>query len=208
MDIQKLAKRLEGLQTISTASKILGTSRRTSVNYISRLRKAGYVETSYGHNKVRRYRITSVKRRLLGNDGLIETINKNSKVNLVLPYNHRVYNHEINVEEALVRAINSGKFRVVLASLGLFNKVKNWQLLCKMAKEEKIGRKLGALYDVARCAIRVRKMDKRTRKALMRSIVSSRFIIPNFKSRTFLDIENKWKIYIPFNAADLEVYKE
>ena len=207
MDIQELAKKLEGLQTISIVSKTLGTSRRTSINYISKLRKAGYVETSYGHNKLRLYRISPLKAMKLGNDGLIETINQNSKVNLVLPYYHRIYGHKISVEETIVRAVGSGHFRTILASLGLFSKIKSWHLLHVMAEKEKIGRKIGALYDVARQIIRVKRMDKRIRNALFRSKVLSKFIIKNFKSKDFIEIQRMWNIYIPFNKADLEAYK-
>ncbi len=208
MEIQELAKRLEGLQTVSTINKTLGVGRRASINYVSKLRKAGYVETSYGHNKIRMYKISPVKIISIGNDGLIETINKNSKVNLVLPYYHRVYGHKISVEEAIVRAVGSGHFRTILASLGLFSKIKSWHLLRVMAEKEKIGRKIGALYDIARQIMRVKRMDKRTRNTLFRSKVLSKFIIENFKSKNFIEIQKMWNIYVPFNKADLEVYKK
>ena len=32
-------------------------------------------------------------------------------------------------------------------------------------------------------------------------------IIPYFKSKDFKDIENRWKVYLPFNKADLGEYK-
>lgn len=208
MNIQELAKKLEGLQTVFTVSKTLGTGRRASINYISKLRKEGYVETSYGHNKIRLYKISPVKIIKLGNEGLIETINKNSKVNLMLPYYHKVYGHKISIEDAIVRAVISCHFRTILASLGLFAKVKNWHLLHDLAEKEGMGRKIGALYDVARHVIRVRRIDRKTRKSLLKSRVLSEFIIPNFKSKDFEGIQKEWKIFIPFNKADLEVYKE
>jgi len=51
-------------------------------------------------------------------------------------------------------------------------------------------------------------MDKRTRNALFRSKVLSKFIIENFKSKDFIEIQKMWNIYVPFNKADLEAYKE
>ncbi|MBI2107752.1 hypothetical protein HYT54_01380 [Candidatus Woesearchaeota archaeon] len=208
MDIHNLAKKLEGLQTVSTIGKTLGISRRTSINYISKLRKNGFAETSYGHNKVRMYKISPAKLIKSGNDGLIETLNKNSKVKLILPYSHRVYGHKIAVEKALVEAVKSRHFRTVLASLGLFAKIKNWHLLHELAVKENAGRKIGALYDAARQVIRVRRMDKRTRNALLKSKTPSRFIIDNFKSEDLVEIQKTWGVYVPFNRADLEVYKE
>ena len=54
----ELAKKLEGLQTISTISKILNIAKRTATNYVSLLRKNGYInETNYGSRKIRMYKI-------------------------------------------------------------------------------------------------------------------------------------------------------
>lgn len=208
MNIENLAKKLEGLQTVSSVCKLLNINRRTAINYISLLRKKGYVETSYGKRRLRMYRVRSVKRKKVGFPGLIETINKYSKIKLVAVAEERIHTHKLTIEEAIVRGIKRGRFRIVLVCLGLFNKVKNWHRLHDFAVKENIGRQVGALYDVARTVIKVRKMDARTRKALLRSKVDNKYVVGRIKSRDFKDIEKIWRIYLPFNKADLEVYKE
>ena len=77
-----------------------------------------------------------------------------------------------------------------------------------MSKQENIGREIGALYDVARTFMRVRRMDRRTRKSLLKSKIKSRYIIENMKSKDFRDIEKKWNVFIPISKKDLEIYKE
>lgn len=208
MDYSKLAKTLEGLQTVESIAKIINVNKRTAINYIYELRKLGLAETFYGKRKIRMYKIRSIKKPETGYPGLYETINKYSKVKIIPSQEHRIHDYELTVEEAIVRAIKSGSFRLVLASLGLFAKVENWSLLNKLAKKERITRKIGALYDIARTTIRVRKMDKRTRASLLKGKVKSKYIINRLRSKQFLDIEKLWRVYVPFNRADLEVYKE
>ena len=210
MNVLKLAKELEGLQTVSTISKTLNVNKKTAINYISLLRKNGYVkETNYGSRKIRMYKISLLREKDIGNPGFYEILDKNSKVKIYSPYEKdKIYDKKLNVEEAIVRAIKIKKFRVILASLGLFSKVKDWAKLGYYADKEKLGRKIGALYDVAKTIIKVKRMDKRVRNKLLNSKVENKFIIPSIKSKNLKDIENIWGVYIPFNKADLEVYKE
>ena len=51
-------------------------------------------------------------------------------------------------------------------------------------------------------------MDERTRKSLLKMKTRKLFIIKHAKSKDFKDVEKIWKVYIPFNRADLERYKE
>ena len=95
-----------------------------------------------------------------------------------------------------------------MACLALFNKVKDWKKLKEFAEEEKLGRKIGALYDIAKTKLKVRKMDERIRKGLLKSKDKSRYIIEGFRSDDFKEIEKEWRVYIPLNKADLEVYDE
>ena len=92
--------------------------------------------------------------------------------------------------------------------MGLFSKVRDWKKLNYYAHKEGLGRNIGALYDVARKVIKVRKIDKRVKNSLLKSKVKSKFIIPLIKSKDLKDIEDEWNVYIPFNKSDLEVYKE
>ena len=203
----EIAKKLRGLQTVSTISKNLGVKNRTAINFAWKLRKKGYLNTDYARNKIRLYWIDPLKREKRGYS-LQELINKNSKVKISTREDYIIHaDEEPCVEEVLARAINTKEFRIILASLALFNKIKKWSRLKEFADKYKIGRQVGALYDVAKKTIRVRRMDERTRKSLLKS-KGEKFIIKNFKSKSFTDIEKKWKVFIPFNKQDLEIYEE
>lgn len=203
----RIAKKLQGLQTVSTISKILNVEKRTAINYAWKLRKNDYLKTEYARNKTRWYKIDPLKRKK-GGYNLQELINKNSKVKISTREDYIIHaDKEPCVEEVLSRAINTKEFRMILASLALFNKVKKWSSLKEFADKYKIGRQVGALYDVAKKTIKVRRMDERTRKSLLKS-KGEKFIIKNFKSKSFIDIEKKWKVFIPFNKQDLEIYEE
>jgi len=208
MDLIGMAKKLEGLQTVDSIAKSLNIDRRTAVNYVWELRKEGFVETIYGKRKIRMYKISTLKAKRYGYPGLYEFLNQYSKIKIYAPYINRIYDHKPTPEEMIVRAIKTGDFRTILSSLALFNKVSNWTLLSQIAKKETVGRKIGALYDVARTIIKVRRMDRRTRKALLQSKVEDNFIVKNARTKDFKDIERIWSVIVPFNKADLEAYKE
>jgi len=208
MDLQNIAKSLEGLQTVDTIAKRLGISRRTAINLIWILRKKGLVETGYGKRKIRLYRIRAIKKPDIGFKGLYDIINENSKVKVFAKEQHRIHGHKLTIEEAIIRAIEEEDFRTILTALGLFNKIKDWSRLLKFAKKEKLTRKVGALYDVARTAIKVKRIDKRIRKALLKGTVGDKYIVKKIRSADFKDIEKEWNVFIPFNKADLGVYKE
>ena len=208
MEIIQLAKRLEGLQTADSISVNLGVDKRTAINYVWQLRKKGYVETIYGKRKIRMYRISPIRPIKTGYPGLYEFLNQNSKIKIYPPYTNRIYDHKPTAEEMIVKAVQTGDFRTVLSALNLFNKIKDWALLSELAKKENVGRKIGALYDAARTIIRARRMDERTRKSLLKSEVDSKFIIKNARTKDLNHIEKMWNVYLPFNKADLEAYKE
>lgn len=207
MDIKSLAKKLDGYQTILTIQKTLKVKKRTAINYISLLRKQGYIEkTIYQPLKIRMYKISTLKKPKSG-ISLYEYINKNSKVGIVVKQDYIIHK-KLTPEEALIKAILTKRFRIILASLGLFKKIKNWSLLYKLAKKENLERKIGALYDTAKTIMKVKKIDKRTKNALLKSKTKDKYILKNFKTKDLKEIEKKWKIYIPFNKADLLIYKE
>ena len=208
MDITQLAKRLEGLQTADSVAINLKIDRKTAINYVWQLRKKGYVETIYGKRKIRMYKISPIKPIKTGYPGLYEFLNQNSKIKIYPPYSNRIYDHKPTAEEMLVKAVQTGDFRTVLSALNLFNKIKDWALLSELAKKENVGRKIGALYDAARTIIRARRMDERTRKSLLKSEVDNKFIIKNARTKDLNHIEKMWNVYLPFNKADLEAYKE
>ncbi len=208
MESIELAKKLEGINTLEMVIKKLNIRKSTAIKMISILRKEGFVETSGGGKKPRLYTISPI--RIAGKEhlGLYDIINKYSKIKLFKPFEHKVMDRKLSIEEAIPMAIKEGNFRLVLASLGLFNFVKNWSRLCYYSKKYNVARRLGTLYDVTRTIMKTRKMDNRTRKALLKGKDKSKFIIKPHKAKDFKDIGKKWKVYIPFNKADLMRYKE
>ena len=203
-----IAKRLEGLQTVDSIAKNLGIGKRTAINYVWELRKKGFVETVYGKRKIRMYRISPFKKIKFGYPGLYDFLSQNSKIKVYPPYIERIYDRKPTAEEMIARAVKTGDLRTILSSLALFNKVKSWPRLARIARKESVGRKIGALYDAARTIIRVKRMDKRARKALLKSKVEGKFIVKNARTKDLKDIEKAWNVYLPFNNADLEAYKE
>ncbi|MBI2452474.1 hypothetical protein HYV50_05390 [Candidatus Pacearchaeota archaeon] len=201
-DISEIVRKLEGMSTIETAARVLNVSTRTAINIISKLRKGGYVEYYSAGRKKRIYRIGILKSKFKGNPGLYETVNKYSKIKLQEPYHHFIHGRKLSIEEALVLAVNSGNFRLVLASLNLFSHVKNWRLLNNLAKKYTLQRNIGALYEVTKKIIKVRRMDERTRKSLFQGN-GRKYIIEGLKSNDFKDLERKWRVKIPLNFNDL-----
>lgn len=203
-----MAKRLEGLQTVESFANILNINRRTAINYISKLRKKGFVETIYGKRKIRMYKISPLNPNKFGYPGLYEYLNQNSKIKIYPPYIERIYDHKPTAEEMIVKAVKTGDLRTMLSSLALFNKIKNWPMLSQTARKEGVGRKTGALYDAARTIIRVKRMDKKIRKALLNSKIDNKYMVKGARTRDLKDIEAEWRVYLPFNKADLGAYKE
>jgi len=201
-----LVKKLEGLQTIESIQKKLDVTRSTAIKYVYLLRKKGFVDTKGGRQQPRFYRISALRQKI-GNPGMYDIINKYSPIK-VRTLKTKIIGKELTVEETLIRAIESKEFRTLLASLALFNHTKNWSLLYRFAKEKKLRRKVGALYETARRIIKTRRMDERIYKRLLQAKERDRYIITGLKSDDYKDIENKWKVYIPFNRADLLRYKE
>ncbi|MBI2632485.1 hypothetical protein HYW75_05765 [Candidatus Pacearchaeota archaeon] len=208
MDYKLVVKKLEGLQTVSTIAKNLNISKRTAINYVWSLRKKGFLSTEQAGRKVRIYRVSLVKKKKVGHS-LYDLINSNSKVKIWVKMDYIIHSDKKpSVEEILVRAIITGEFRVILASLGLYNKIVDWSGLMFFARKYNVEKKVGALYDVARMEMKVRKMDLRTRNALLKKKARKEYIIKNVKTKDFKEIEKLWGVYVPFNKADLEVYKD
>lgn len=205
--ITVLARNLQGLQTISSISKKLEVKRKTAVNYVYELRKGGFVKTTRGRKKIRVYEISPVRKKELGYPGMYDIINRYSPIKLVKPYEHRVHGKPMSIEEAIVRAIKTGDFRTILASLALFSHVKDWSLLYECAKKEDVRRQAGAMYDLSRKALLVRRIDRRIERRLLEAPIEKKYLIPNVKSSDFKDVEKKWRVFIPFRKEDLRRFE-
>ena len=206
IDLIEIAKKLEGLHTAETLAGSTNISLRSAINLASKLRKAGYLRYFSGGRKKRIYQISPFRFRLLGNPGLYEILNKYSKIKLQEPFKHFIHGRKLKIEEALVLAIKSGNIRTILASLNLFLHIKNWSLLNKIAKKYNIQRNVGAFYEATKLTIKVKRMDERTRKSLLKGN-GIEYIIEKLSSRDFTEIEKKWRVKIPLNLNDLSRLK-
>ena len=206
LSIKKLLKKLEGIQTIESVKDRLNVNSTQASYYISRLKKESYVKTKRLSNNKNVYDISFENK--LGGTSYYEIINKNSPIKLVIPETYKIYGKKISLEETLIYAIKTKKLRIILASLALFKKISNWSELYRLGKKNHLERQVGALYDISREIMRVRRMSKRFRNlSLPQKNSNFNFVIPGLKSKDFKEIEKTWKIHIPFNHSDLEDYK-
>jgi len=193
------------IQTIESVMDILKTGRQKAIYNIFRLRKKGYIKTRRLSNNKRVYNI-SFENRLHGSS-YYEIINKHSPIKVATLEVYRIYGKKPTLEETLIYALKTGSLRIILASLALFKNIEDWSSLYGLAKNNHVERQVGALYDLARNIMRTRKMTNRFRNnALPKDHYEFRYIIPGLRSKNFKDIEDRWKIYLPFNKEDLVDY--
>jgi hypothetical protein len=197
---------IKGVQTLESIKSKLGIDTKKAVYFIHRLRKKGYVKTKYDSNKKRIYYISPEN--VLGGTSYIDIINKYSPIKLSSAEVYRIYGREVSIEETIVYAVKTRKLRYILASLALFKRINNWNELFRLAKQNNLLREVGALYDLStRVICKIRKMDKKFRyHALPKADEPYKYILPDLRSGDYKDIEKVWKIYIPFNIADLMDY--
>ncbi len=206
MEKRELLQKLVGIQTIESVMDILKADKRMAIYYIHRLRRDGYVKTRRQSNNRRVYNISLNNK--LGGKSYYEIINQYSPLKISTSLIHKIYGKEPSLEETLIYAIKTKSLRTILASLALFKKIKDWVKLYDLAKENHIKRQVGALYDLARQIIKVRRMTNKFRSsALPKKGDKFEYIISELKSRDFTEIEKVWKMYLPFNKKDLEEYK-
>lgn len=193
--------RLEGLHTVETVAEEVGMRRQSALNLLSRLKKAGHVTVFGGGRRKRLYKITLTKQRPRV-PGMWDILNKyNPNFQLNPWYDHQVHG-VYGVEEVIVDAVQTKSFRMVLATLRLFQHIKDWKKLHHLAKEKDCWQQVGALYDVARLFLKVRKMPERYRKEKF-SIRRFLFHIQDtVKEQRFIEIQKRWNIPIPFRWGD------
>jgi len=204
MRTNKLFKRLEGVQTIRSIMTLLSVSKKKAIYLIYRLRKAGYVKTKKTKEGTRIYYISLENK--FGGINYYDIINDHSPVKITGP-KYIIYGKKPNLEEALIFALKTKDLRLIVASLALFRNITNWSLIYQMAKNKDLVRQIGALYDLARTLFMVRKMSERFRNnALPKKKDKNIYVIQGLRSKDFKKIEKTWKVYLPFNKADLEDY--
>src|SRR3989338_7059545 len=158
MKKMELLEKLAGIQTIASVMDILTVDKRKAIYYLYRLRKEGYVKTRKQSNNRRVYNISLDNK--LGGKSYYEIINLPPPIKTSTPVIYRIYGKEPSLEETLIYAIKTKSLRAILASLALFKKISNWVELYNLAKENHIERQVGALYDLARQIMKVRRMTK------------------------------------------------
>lgn len=205
MEKIELLQKLAGIQTIESVMDLLKINKRMAIYYLHRLRKEGYVKTRRQSNNRRVYYISLDNK--LGGKSYYEIINSYSPIKISTPVIYKIYGKEPSLEETLIYAIKTKSLRTVLASLALFKKINNWAELYHLAKENHIERQVGALYNLARQIMKVRRMTRKFRSsALPKEAYKFEYVVPGLKSRDFTKIEKVWRIYLPFNKRDLEEY--
>ena len=204
MNIKSLLESLEGMQTIASIMSILKVNKKKAIYYVHRLRKKGYVKAKRRSDGMRIYQISFENR--LNGTSYYEIINNNSPIKIAEPEDYRIYGKQPSIEETIVFAIKTKQLRVILAALALFRKVKDWHKLYQLAKKSHIEKQIGALYDLSRKTMRVKKMTRRFRNNALPKDNKYQYIIQNLKSDDFQRIENTWKVRIPLNRSDLEAY--
>lgn len=199
-----MLKLVRGKQTLESMEEILHLKKNTILNRLVQLRKKGYVQTSKGSNGKRMYTISTKK--FPQGEGMFTVINKYSKMKLVPSLVH-IVRGKYGPEEALIDAIHFNDFRVLQASLWLFNHITRWKKLHELAKKRGVETVVGALYDTARLVIRTRKMPENMYKSLLREKTRRKIILrPHLQTNDprVLKIEQKWHVIVPFARADLE----
>lgn len=201
--MKDVLKNIEGKQTVESVAEILNLKRQSAINLLSKLKKEGFVKVSGGRQQKRIYTISN--RRILKkeNEGMFDILNKYSKNKIIPPFIHEPHN-KYCAENAIVDLAEFDDIRILANMLKLFNHVKNWNLIYSLAKKSGAERKIGALYEIAREFTKTRKMPERTRKLLLNSKTRKDF---SSSSGNFKDIENIWKVKIPFNKKDLEALR-
>ena len=199
MASEDVLRKLEGLHTAETAARALGLTRQSAINLLSRLKKEGYVTTTGGGRIKRLYKVT-VRKQRPRDDGMFDVINKYSPMKLAPWYDHQVHGH-YGPEEAIVDAIQTGSFRAILASMRLFRHVTDWSKLYRLANERGCWQKVGAIYDVAKRFIRVKKQPELYEH---KHVPYNQWQqLSQLRKKNFPDIAEKWHVYIPFNQKDM-----
>jgi DNA-binding Lrp family transcriptional regulator len=197
--MKDLAK-IQGLRTIEEISQILGITRQSAINLVSKLKKEGYATKTGGRQQKRIYKITIYQQ--TKSNGMFDIINKYSKIKVIPLFKH-VINGEYSAENALIDAVLLRNRRVLLASLFLFNHIKDWKKLSQLAKKHNIESKIGCLYDLARTAVKTRRIPENIYKKLKTK--KTKHAVNLADNSEILNKE--WNCLIPFSKEDLKELK-
>lgn len=196
-NMQELLWKLEGLHTVETVAETLGVKKQSALNLLSKLKKEEHVSTSGGGKQKRLYTIT-IRKQLPRSHGMFDIINKYSPMKINPWYDHQVHGR-YTVEDALVDAIETKSFRVILAAMHLYKHITDWPKLHRLAKQQDCWQQVGALYDVTRLFLKVRKMPAKYDQGCF----ARWYQMTILKTKNFPAVAKKWKVYIPINIHDV-----
>jgi hypothetical protein len=161
---EKLAESLQGIYTLETLANRLKIDRSKAIYVIHRLRKLGYVKTSYESGKKRLYNI-SLKNKQKGisyTQWINSSLPTASYAIVASPNDYYIHDRKPSYEESLIYAIKQRDVRYLIASLILFRKITDWKLLYRLAKKDNLVSEVIALYEVARKIVKkIKRMPKR-----------------------------------------------
>ena len=200
MSQYELLYTLEGLHTVETIMKELSLRKQSALNLISKLKREQHLIIWAGGRK-KIYKIT-IRKQLPRAHGMWDIINKYSPMKLNPWYDHQVHG-VYGPEEALVDAIETKSFRVILKSMHLFRHIKDWKKVYNLSRKYNSWQKICAVYDVSMLFIKVGRMPEKYIHFKPQKWQQ----LTQLKKKNFPEIANKWKIYIPFNQNDMrEIY--
>ncbi len=205
--VKDLLRKIGGVQTIASIKSRLNINKTKATYLIYRLRKKGYVTTRLASDKSRIYFISQENK--MGGSSYTDILNKYSPIKITSSEVFKIYGRDISIEETIIYAIKTHKFRYILSSLALFKKISDWIELYRLAKKNNVVREFGALYELTEITFpKIKKINKLFLNfGLPKEKDEFIYIIPSIKSNDYTNIEKKWKVYIPFNKEDLTEYK-
>jgi len=198
MDLEKIAKELEGMQTLETISDMLKLKKTTCLNIISKLKKRGYLRRTGGGKQKRIYIISP--RVLSHGKGMFDILNRYSKEKIIPPFIH-VAHSRYSIEEAIVDLVVLNDIRININLLRLFNHVKDWNKLYLLSKIKRVCRNVGLLYDIARQATKTKTMPNNIYSRFLKSKFALKY---KSESTSFKELSKKWRLKAPFNRKDLD----
>lgn len=199
MSLEQYAKLLEGRQTLDTISRITKLKKASSLNLISRLKKANHLVKTGGGKQKRIYIIS--QRKIFSEQGMFDILNKYAKEKVVPLFKH-VAHSGYKTEDAIVDLISLKSTRVNISMLHLFNHVKDWNYLYNTSKKKNVARNAGLLYEIARLTRKTRKMPGNVYKRFLKS--NSFMPYETHGKSDFKELEKKWRLKVPFSRKDLQ----
>ena len=147
--------------TLETFASERNITKQSALNKISKLKKEGKVNVSGGGAQKRIYTVSN--KPIVEGNGFYFIVNKYSPDKLNPKFTH-VVNGNYSVERAIVDGLIINEFRELQAVKCLFNHVKNWTVLFRLAKKKNVEKELLDLYEVARKEVKVRAMPERYKR--------------------------------------------